>query len=37
MPFEELLVPVFLGASAFGAGVRALVWHRRNRHRAVDE
>jgi hypothetical protein len=34
MPVEELLVPFILGASAFGAGVRVLMSHRRSRERS---
>jgi hypothetical protein len=37
MPVEELLVPFILGASAFGAGVRALISHRRSQRRFVDK
>ena len=34
MPVEEFLVPVILGASAFGVGVRALIADRRTRERS---
>jgi hypothetical protein len=37
LPFEELFVPIILGASAFGAGVRALLAHRQGRRHLVDE
>ena len=34
VPVEEFIVPVILGTSAFCAGVRALIAHRRTRERS---
>ena len=36
MPVEELLVPLILGAGAFGAGVRALISHWRSQRRRFE-